>query len=251
MNNSNLNLLKIAKDAVCDAGIHLTSKYLDDPIVCSQIGKDIKTEADLASESIILSKLKKLNIPIVTEEQYCNDSNSFDLSSYQWIIDPLDGTLNFSRGFPFASISLALWNGSKPVLGVVYDLESRSTWSACLGHGAFINDRPIRVSDISRTDQAIIASGIPTGSMCDVTQLKKIQQYIHQFKKLRMIGCASLMLAQVAAGIFDAYEENDIYIWDVAAGLALVSAAGGQYRIQPGSSSVQFKVTATNGYLDF
>ena len=130
-------------------------------------------------------------------------------------------------------LSVALWNNGKPVLGVIYDLESRSTWSACLGHGAFINDRPIRVSHIFRTDQAIIASGIPTGSMCDVTQLKKIQQYIHEFKKLRMIGCASLMLAQVAAGIFDAYEENDIYIWDVAAGLALVSAAGGQYRISP------------------
>ena len=65
-----------------------------------------------------------------------------------------------------------------------------------------------------------------------------------------MLGCASLMLAQVASGRFDAYEENGIYIWDVAAGLALVSAAGGSFRLQPGSTSVQFNVTATNGLLD-
>ena len=247
----NFELLQLAKDAAYEAGHLLISKYSTNTIVRSNIGKDIKTEADLAAEEIIISKLKSTNIPFVCEEQFSTNSASiFDLDQHQWIIDPLDGTLNFTRGFPFASISIALWNAGNPVLGVIYDLEARSTWSALIGHGAFLNSTPIHVSDVSRIDQAIISSGIPSGSSCDSTQLQTLQQYIQKFKKIRMLGCASLMLAQVAAGRFDAYEENGIYIWDVAAGLALVSAAGGQFRLQPGSSSSRYKVTASNGKLD-
>ena len=100
MNNSQIRLLQLAKEAATDAGDLLISEFSNDSIVRSEKGKDIKTEADLAAEAVIVSKLST-NIPIVSEEQYSScDLNLFNLSHYQWIIDPLDGTLNFTRGFP-------------------------------------------------------------------------------------------------------------------------------------------------------
>ena len=102
----NFELLQLAKDAAYEAGHLLISKYSTNTVVRSNIGKDIKTEADLAAEEIIISKLKSTNIPIVSEKQFSTNSASiFDLDQHQWIIDPLDVRFNVTRSFSFVFMS--------------------------------------------------------------------------------------------------------------------------------------------------
>ncbi len=248
-NNLNQTLLSIAESAARSAGQLLLAEYSADAGIKSLAGRDIKTSADIAAHSEILSFLEPTHIKIVSEESFSTANSSFDITEPQWIIDPLDGTLNFSRGFPLASVSIAYWEYGKPVLGVLYDLGSKSIWTSHVGLSASHDKVPIHVSSTSAFNQAILATGFPTGSSCDQDHVQHFYECLQSFKKVRMLGCASLMLAQVASGRFDAYEELDIYIWDVAAGLALVSAAGGQYRLKPGSSSSQFHVYASNNNL--
>jgi myo-inositol-1(or 4)-monophosphatase len=245
----NKKLLAIAERAARSAGELLLAEYSADAGINSLAGRDIKTNADIAAHREILSFLEPTQIKILSEESFSTANPSFDITEPQWIIDPLDGTLNFSRGFPLASVSIAYWEFGKPVLGVLYDIGSKSLWSSHVGFSATIDRETIHVSSTSAFNQAILATGFPTGSSCDQDHVNHLYDCVKSFKKIRMLGCASLMLANVAAGRFDAYEELDIYIWDVAAGLALVSAAGGQYRLKPGNSPVQFHVYASNAKL--
>ena len=134
-------------------------------------------------------------------------------------------------------------------MGVVHDHFSNIVYSANSNEGAWRNNHPISVSTINSRNEAIIATGFPSGRILTVSSIKQSIQNVLKYKKVRMIGSASLMLAYVACGSFDVYEEEDIYIWDVAAGLALVSEAGGHYSLKPGSSRLKFKVKASNNYL--
>jgi myo-inositol-1(or 4)-monophosphatase len=243
------DLLSVAEQAARSAGELLLTEFRHDAKVKSTCGRDIKTHADIAANNAILSILEPTNIHILSEETLNSDIESFDLYKSQWIVDPLDGTLNFSRKFPFASVSVAYWEAGKPVLGVIYDLASNTLLSGYVGAGASRDGDKIHVSTTTTFDQAILATGFPTGSSCDEEHVHHLYQRLQSFKKVRMLGCASLMLAYVASGQFDAYEERDIYIWDVAAGLALVAAANGQFQLKPGRSPVQYHVYATNNSL--
>ncbi len=245
----NQKLLAIAEQAARSAGELLLAEYSADAGIRSLAGRDIKTNADIAAHREILSFLQPSQIKILSEESFSTANPSFDIAEPQWIIDPLDGTLNFSRSFPLASVSIAYWEFGKPVFGVLYDLGSKTLWSSHVGFSATHDREPIHVSSTSAFNQAILATGFPTGSSCDQEHVQHLYRRLQAFKKVRMLGCASLMLANVASGRFDVYEELDIYIWDVAAGIALVSAAGGQYWLKPGNSPVQFHVYASNDKL--
>jgi fructose-1,6-bisphosphatase/inositol monophosphatase family enzyme len=207
--------------------------------------KDIKTLADLESQEFILQALSDTGIPILAEESTVKQR----FEDLHWIVDPLDGTMNFSRGFPMACVSIALWNGMQPVLGVINDIFSKSIFTGIVGEKAFNCEEPISISKTSEINQAIIATGFPSGRDYSTNSLQKFVEKVQCFKKVRMLGSAAHMLAQVAAGRFDVYEEEDIYIWDVAAGLAILQAAGGCYNIIPGSNEFQYNVRATNGIL--
>ena len=111
--------LEIAKKVTQGATELIRTKFLNDVGIKSTIGKDIKTKADIAAHEYILNKLTKTGIPIVSEE---GDNVPFNLSNHQWIVDPIDGTLNFSRGFETSGVSIALWDRGTPILGVVQHL---------------------------------------------------------------------------------------------------------------------------------
>jgi myo-inositol-1(or 4)-monophosphatase len=236
----------IARTAAAAAANLLRRDYLQDAQITNDSDKDVKTQADLAAQSLILSHLEATRVPVLAEE---GDSKTADLDQPLWLVDPLDGTLNFTRGFEMAAVSIALWDKGEPVLGVVHHIHRNRSYSSVVGEGAWCDEHPISVSDTADIARAILATGFPSGRSYHTDCLLGFVRSVQSYKKVRMLGSAALMLAQVAAGHFDAYEEEDIYLWDVAAGLALVRAAGGQFSMTPGSGPFKYDVRATNGQL--
>ena len=254
--------LELAKLSARRAGACLSSAYSADAGVVSEMGKDIKTEADRAAERVILEGLRPSGLSILSEE--CGlelgavsggaagktpELFMSDASRPYWVIDPLDGTFNFTRGFPVCCVSIGLWSGKRPVLGVIYDFVSDAMYSGVVGMGAFCNDRRMEVSKVSDLSKAVLMTGFPSARDYSEAALADSIRSVQRFKKIRMIGSAASSLAHVAAGHADAYMEEDIWLWDVAAGLALVKAAGGGYQISKVKESWQMNVFAGNGCL--
>jgi myo-inositol-1(or 4)-monophosphatase len=145
-----------------------------------------------------------------------------------WIVDPLDGTLNFLHGIPHFAISVALEREGTIVAGLVYNPVADELFTAERGKGAFLNDRRIRVTGRSRLADAVIACALPHPSRGDVTLVRKEHNAVQdKIAGLRRFGAAALDLAWVAAGRFDGYWERALSPWDLAAGIVLVREAGG------------------------
>lgn len=240
------DFFQLACRASTEAAALLRREFVRDAGVMSFSDKDIKTQADLAAQKVIVAALAESGFPVVAEEE---EQAVKIAAGPVWIVDPLDGTLNFTRGFPMAAVSVALWDEGKPCLGAVVDVFRGELYSGHVGSGAWLNKEPVRVSSVVDGAQAVIATGFPSGRAYDEASLLEFVAKVRRFKKVRMLGSAALMLAQVAAGRFDVYEEEDIYFWDVAAGLALVKAAGGDFRMDKGSSELKHRVLAWNGRL--
>ena len=241
-----INNLKIARGVCETAGKYLIGQSPNNFVNNSDQNKDFKSSADEIVEKIIIPKLFN-NSPytILTEET--GQHGKIKNDEPYWIVDPLDGTMNYTRNFPMACISIALWRNDEPILGVVYDFNREELYSAAVGEDAKLNDKNIAVSSTDTIGQAILATGFPVKRNYDSGSLKKFLGNIQKFKKIRMIGAAALSLAYIASGVFDAYYEEDIMIWDVAAGLALVKASGGEIFIKPGSKEHSVICAATNG----
>jgi len=249
--------LVLAEKAARQAGACLRDAYSVDAGVESEVGKDIKTEADMAAEQVILEAIRSTGFAILSEESgFSEDTNGHDSPSAilnscspLWIIDPLDGTFNFTRGFPACCVAIGLWSENRPILGVIYDFVSDKMYSGAVGRGATCNSEVIEVSYTSTSANASLATGFPSArNYSDVSlagSIRKVQEY----KKIRMIGSAALSIAHVANGSLDAYFEEDIWLWDVAAGLALVKAAGGDFAISQIKDTWQLDVFASNGHL--
>lgn len=221
-----INLLNIAKNAALEAS-DLLRKSKNNIIINKSEGKDIKLQADLDSENIVIQILKEnSDFDILSEEYGFLKGNSS--SNLKWIIDPLDGSLNFHRNLPLCCISIALWDGLNPILGVIYDFNSNLLYSGIIGEGAWCNDASITVSNVNKKSNSIICTGFPVYSFFDDKSLRNFIIEIQDFKKVRLLGSAALSLAFVASGSVEVYKENNIAIWDVAAGLAIVKAAGGK-----------------------
>lgn len=242
-----------------DAGALLREEFARGSAVRSEAGRDIKLEADVRAERRILAGLRALAPhPVLAEEQGADPS--FSTEREYWVVDPLDGTLNFSRRVPLCCVSIALWRGPRPVLGVIHDFIRGETFSglcaasasptfAATAAGAWNATGPIHPSRVNSLSQAVLGTGFPTGRRFDEASLLAFCREVQQFKKVRLLGSAALSLAWVACGRMDAYAEDDIWFWDVAAGLALVAAAGGAIECRPGSQPHQRCVRATNGAL--
>jgi myo-inositol-1(or 4)-monophosphatase len=218
-------LLKVAEDAARDAGQFLLEQMQREQEILSRQGRDIKIQADRDAEERILFRLKATGYPALAEETGLHGLLKQD--GPFWIVDPLDGTMNFSRGLPFCCVSIALCQGDEPLLGVIYDFSRDECFSGAPGRGAAYNGMAMRVADTRDTRQAMLATGFPSMRSMEVEALEPFLREARAFKKVRMLGSAALMLAYVACGRVDAYAEDDIMFWDVAAGVALVRAAGG------------------------
>ena len=146
-------LTKLAEITAQNAGKCLLDAYSSEPVVLSDSGKDIKTEADKTAEATVLKAVQSTGYAILSEESgLSNTDKKFsticESSLPIWIIDPLDGTFNFTRGFPTCCVSIALWQGLNPVLGVIYDFVSDTIYSGSVDNGASCNGKAIQVSRI-------------------------------------------------------------------------------------------------------
>lgn len=234
--------LQIAEKAA-EKAMEVALYFLNDAGVLKSEIKDIKTLADLRMNESILKELEFTQIPILSEE---TDFSKNEIPEQCWIVDPLDGTFNFSRKYPCAGISIGFLEHGNPVLGVVKDIFNNITYSCVHGEGAKKNEIKMEVSKTAELKDAILATGFPSGASYETNDLLQLVKNIQEFKKIRAIGAASIMLCYVADGIFDAYYEKDIYIWDVAAGLSLVEEAGGQFFIRRTPGTFKYEVLASN-----
>ena len=243
MNYNIDELFQIALNAATEAK-NLTKKYILNPKIISNDFKDIKTMLDYEMNEIIISHLKSTFIPILSEEgEKKEHKNLF------WIVDPLDGTLNFSRGFGCYSVSISLWENNSPILGIVYDIFNNQVYTSKKSLGARLGHHNLKVSTTNFIQDAILATGFPSGANYQTDVLLSLVTKIQLFKKIRTIGSASIMLSYVASGVFDVYYEKNIYLWDVAAGLALIEEAGGKFLIRNSGKDYKYEVLASNNIL--
>jgi myo-inositol-1(or 4)-monophosphatase len=205
----------------------------------NSMGREWKVKADKSLESVIIQNLQKeSNYSILSEESgfHKGEGNEY------WIVDPLDGSANFSRGLPIYCISVGLWRDNLPILGAVLDPHNKQLFSGIVGDGAKCNGCEIQVRKTLDVDplSSVLCTGFPAGLEHTNKDLDNIVSLISRFGKVRMLGSAALMLCYVASGRCDSYWERQIRLWDVAAGLAIVVSAGGQFKL--GEISDDFKV---------
>lgn len=236
-------LLILAEESARLVGDFLKSYKAE---VIQNFGKDIKIDADIKAHKIILESLKKSNIPILSEE---DDNHNFNTEDTKWVVDPLDGSINFLRDIPICAVSIGLIKHGEPILGVVYDFNREEIFSGIVGEKAWLNGENISVSNVQNKEEAVIMTGFSSYTDYTKEALEKYISLAQSFKKVRLIGSAALSLAYVASGRADAYYEKDIKIWDVVAGLALVKATGGNYTNIKIDNEGKCFVFANNGYL--
>jgi myo-inositol-1(or 4)-monophosphatase len=187
---------------------------------------------------------RESDYPIISEEAGWTRSLQRG-DRFVWAIDPLDGSVNYLRGYPHCAVSIALLDQGKPILGVVDCFVTRERFVGAIGHGAWLNGAPMKVSSIADPAKGILQTGVPSRASDD--SMKAFEERLHTWQKVRMIGSAATALAYVAAGRAEAYRESGSMIWDVAAGCALVEASGGKVRIEGAALDQPLEVAASNG----
>jgi myo-inositol-1(or 4)-monophosphatase len=218
--------LETSAEIAREAGA-LLAKYFERRVTFELKGEhDLVTEADRASEQLVIERLRS-HFPshsIVAEEGGGHSGSS----DYCWYVDPLDGTTNFAHGFPMYNVTMALEHAGSLVAGVIFDPEHNEMFASERGSGAYMNNRRIRVSKVSRIEDALVATGFPS-------QKRHQDVNIHFYYQLAMIthgvrraGSAALDLAYVASGRLDAFWEFGLNPWDMAAGILLIEEAGGK-----------------------
>jgi len=237
--------LSLAQRAAREAAAALRQGGLREARATRHLERDVKISADRTAEKRILQCLRRdSDFPVLSEE--CGAvPGAANGQPLQWIVDPLDGSVNYWRGLPWYGISVALWRGQEPLVGVVYDFLREELFAGIVGGGAWLNDVPIQVSETDHPSRAILCTGFPTGTAFTQTALTTFVTQVQSYKKVRIFGSAALSLCAVAAGRADAYLERDIKLWDVAAGLAIVLSAGG--RIARRASTVPHALTVYAG----
>ncbi|MGD9966170.1 MAG: inositol monophosphatase [Hyphomonadaceae bacterium] len=244
MNNLK-DLLRLAETAAAAAGEALLANRAQWGVIEAEQGREVKIDADTKAEALILAALSRESAyPIISEEAGWSRASQRG-ERYVWAVDPLDGSVNYLRGYPHCAVSIALLDQGQPILGVVDCFLMRERFTGARGEGAWLNGAPMRVSDIDAPGKGILQTGVP--SRASDVSMRAFEERLKTWQKVRMIGSAATALAYVAAGRAEAYRESGSMIWDVAAGCALVQAAGGAFRIDGGALDRPLEVAAGNG----
>lgn len=231
---------------------------------------DIKLELDVRCQALIEKILAAAfpQIPALGEEGNTGDTTAED----RWVIDPIDGTVNYAFGLPHAGVSIALqskaeqWHvaGEKKgrrasnlvtrhsshvtIVGVIYDPFTDELWTTMHGQPTLLNGEVVRVSNCAKVSEAIVATGFSKSQANLVKSLPDVIRIAQRAKKIRIMGSAALELAYVSSGRLDAYVERTVSLWDVAAGALLVENAGGEFYAVPAPGG-KIRMCADNGKL--
>jgi len=245
-------LLHLAEATALLAGHHLKQRRNDWQGIEKAAHHDIKIHGDRMAEKIIKDQLyTQSNIRIFSEESGYNGDNE-EKSELHWVIDPLDGSLNYHQNIPFYCVSIALYEGKNPILGVIYDFNRSELFTGLVGVGSWLNHDSVKPSQVNEISAAVLGTGFPVNTDFSNQSLLRFIEQIQRFRKVRLLGSAALSLCYVACGRLDAYQEENIMFWDVAAGCALVQSAGGKVHIKSNDNmSDPVTVIAHNGQLPF
>ena len=190
------------------------------------LGRDFVTDCDKKTEKTILNIIQKKfpNHNILAEESGNKKTNN----NYRWILDPLDGTTNLIKGFPYLSISLALEKNNELILGIVYNPLTNKLYWAEKDLGAKLNNKKITVSKINKLDKSFVAINWTRSNKAIKNTAGQFKKFLPKVQKMRVFGSVALTLAEIAEGKFDAMIINEANWWDIAAGCLLIKEAGGQ-----------------------
>ena len=245
-------LLELAVESAVTAGRFLKQNVGKVKHIDRKLGQEtnLVTEIDRKAEGMIIERIRK-RFPqhgFLGEEFGVQEPNS----DYKWVIDPLDGTTNFTHGLPIFCVSIGLEHKGELVVGVVYDPNLDEVFTAEKGKGAFLNHKRIRVSGTHKLGESLLVTGFPYDIQLKTdTIVAHFENFLKTSQAVRRLGSAALDLCYVAAGRFDGYWENSLNPWDMAAGVLLVQEAGGtvsDFRGFP-STIYQKSVLATNGKI--
>jgi myo-inositol-1(or 4)-monophosphatase len=235
--------IDIAKSAALLAGTYIKDQKNKDLEILLNEGRDIKLKVDVDAEKIIKDHLvAESSFPILAEESGASN----ELNEYYWVVDPLDGTSNFLRNIPISCVSIALMKDIEPILGVIFDFNNDDLYFGHHKSKAYLNDSRLSVSSTALKGDATLVTGIPAKKNYSDEEFKNMISDFQSWKKIRMIGSAAMASVYVASGKADAYSENGIFLWDVAAGAAIVKAAGGQVSLKNLTPDYRVDATFTN-----
>jgi myo-inositol-1(or 4)-monophosphatase len=247
-------LLRFIEPVIREAGHAILSFFQGDFRIerknVSQSHIDIVTDADRESEEIILRAINK-EFPdhdILSEERPPQTSGA----RWIWMVDPLDGTVNFAHGYPMFSVSVAAVRGDRIMAGMIYDPLRRELFSAAFGEGAYLNGRAIRTSKADKLIRSVIATGFPYDrAHAPDNNVAEFSRVVTRVQGLRRGGSAALDLAYTASGRLDGFWEFKLKPWDMAAGMLMVQEAGGRVSDRNGDPAdvYTYCVVATNGLV--
>jgi myo-inositol-1(or 4)-monophosphatase len=239
--------LDTAKKAATKAGHILLSNKSNLNKILSTTKKDIKLQADVSAETVIKDIIKsESTLPILAEE---SGLSSEKISSTFWVVDPLDGTANYSRNIPICCVSIGLISNLKPILGVIYDFHNDDLYEGSVDTNALLNNNEISVSKVENFHDGVLLTGLPNNTDYSDSALLKMVKDFQNWRKVRMIGSAAMASAYVASGKADLYTEKKTYLWDIAAGAAIVNAAGGEASIVNQNENFQVDAYFSNSHL--
>ena len=233
-------LLKVMSDAARKAARGLNRDFgeLAELQVARKAPADFVSAADMKAEQVLFEALTKARpgYGFLGEERGMVEGSD---KTHRWIVDPLDGTTNFLHAIPHFAINIALEREGAIVAAVTYNPITNDLFWAEKGKGCFVNDKRLRVAARKHLDEAVLATGIPfLGHGQHAKFLKELHQISQRVAGVRRFGSAALDLAWVAAGRYDGYWERDLKPWDLAAGLLLVTEAGGKVTDAEGGSDI-------------
>jgi myo-inositol-1(or 4)-monophosphatase len=247
-------LLNFAIQTARDAGNILVDRLGRALQVSNKGDIDLVTEADLASEKLIIDRIRS-HYPrhaILAEESGASEEHPFaERNEWKWIIDPLDGTTNYAHGYPCFCVSIAVERAGVIEIGVVYDPMRDEMFAAERGQGAHLNERPVRVSVVDDLNGAMLCTGFPYNVRERPDFARHFTNFTMEAQAVRRDGAAALDLAFVACGRFDGFWEDGLKPWDTAAGVLLVGEAGGRCSNFSGAPLDIYtpKVLASNGLV--
>ena len=240
--------LVLATDAALAAGKLLRQHFGSDATVDEATQHDIKLALDKESQELITGILlgARPGDALYGEEGIAGNQDS----DRQWIVDPIDGTVNFFYGIPHFCVSIALRVAGEIVVGVIHDPMVGETWTVEKGGAPMLDGKPIRVSARASFDESILFIGCGKDEAAKKTGIERFHRASLKARKMRMMGSAALGMAYIASGRLDAYIESRISLWDIAAGQLLVEAAGGKVELAAVEGHADaWSIVASNGVL--
>ena len=246
-------MLNFAIQTARDAGRLLAERFGRALRVTNKSELDLVTESDLASEKLIIERIRTYHPrhAILAEESGASAPADRLASEWRWIIDPLDGTTNYAHGYPCFCVSMGLAHRGKLELGVIYDPVRDEVFTAERGQGAALNGRRIQVSQTDNLNSALLCTGFPY----DVRERSEFARHFTNFimnaQGVRRDGSAALDLAYVACGRFDGFWEEGLHPWDVAGAVLMIEEAGGRVSDYDGAAFDIYSapILASNGLV--